>query len=116
MSDAKVQFHRVEDGRERSWASSREPVQVGQEQAFSFACPKHERRCGNLVIAGRTGLKRDPNGLNGGIAQWDWDGNVEAPTFAPSVNCKGCWHGYVRKGRCVDVHDKDEPEHVPSVP
>lgn len=112
MSDAKVQFHRVEDGRQRSWAQNREPVEPGQEQAFSFACPLHDRRCGDLVIAGRTALKRDPNGKNGGIAQWDWDANRESPTFTPSVNCKGCWHGYIRQGRCVTTHGNDEPEVV----
>jgi hypothetical protein len=95
MSDAKVDF---------------EPAAPGQEQRFDFNCPLHDRRCGALVIAGRTGLKRDPQGKNGGIAQWDWDGNRAQPTFRPSVNCGGCWHGYIENGRCVSVHRQDEPE------
>lgn len=109
MSAAEVKFHHVEAGRERSWAQSRDPVAPGQEQAFSFACPMHVRRCGDLVIAGRTARKRDPNGKNGGIAQWDWDGNRDLPTFTPSVNCVGCWHGYIRAGRCVTTGGLDEP-------
>jgi len=102
MSDAKVEFHRVLE-------PSREATEPGQEQAFSFQCPKHDRRCGDLIIAGRTILKRDPQGQNGGIAQWDWNANREAPTFTPSVNCVGCWHGYIRAGRCVNTSGQDEP-------
>lgn len=99
MSDAAVTFETLEY----------EAAAPGEEQRFEFQCPKHARRCAALVIAGRTNLKRDPGGRNGGIAQWDWDGNREAPTFTPSVNCKGCWHGYIRKGRCVDTSGHDEP-------
>lgn len=83
----------------------------GKEQTFTFACPRGKRRCGGLVIAGRTDLKRDPQGQNGGIAQWEWDGNRETPTFKPSVNCGHCgWHGFVENGRCVNVAHQDEPE------
>lgn len=84
----------------------------GVEVRFSFKCPKTGRRCGMLNIAGRTGLKRDGQNQNGGIAHWDWDGNREAPTFTPSVNCVGCWHGFIEKGRCVDCSHQDEPEPV----
>ena len=89
-----------------------ETAELGKEQRFDFNCPKHDRRCGSLVIAGRTALKRDPQGQNGGIAQWGWDGNREYPTFTPSVNCGGCWHGYIRNGRTVDCQGIDEPEIV----
>lgn len=99
MSDAQVKFESLN-------AIEAAP---GAEQAFSFACPLHNRRCGSLIIAGRTDLKRDPQGQNGGVAQWDWNGDRGAPTFTPSVNCKGCWHGYIRNGRCVDQSDADEP-------
>lgn len=98
MSDAAVRFHRLDDRQ----------AAAGAEQSFSFQCPRHNRRCGDLVIAGRTDLKRDPQGQNGGVAQWDWDGNRAAPTFSPSVNCKRCWHGYIRAGRCVDQNGGDE--------
>jgi hypothetical protein len=101
MSDAKVEFGRL-DGSE------------GPEQTFSFQCPKHNRRCGDLIIAGRTDTKRDGQNRNGGTAQWDWLNapNREAPTFSPSINCGGCWHGYIQNGRCVDTMRKDEPEIV----
>ena len=83
----------------------------GKEESFRFSCPIHKgRECGSLIIAGRTDLPRDGQNQNGGIAQWDWNGNRDAPTFTPSVNCKGCWHGYIRGGRCVSVAGQDEPE------
>lgn len=85
------------------------PAEPGKEQAFWFDCPKRGHRCGKIVIAGRTTLKRDGQNQNGGIAQWDWDGNRDAPTFSPSVNCSRCWHGYIRNGRCVDTNGTDEP-------
>lgn len=100
MSDARVRFDSLD-------ALDAAP---GAEQTFSFQCPRHNRRCGVLVIAGRTDLKRDPQGQNGGVAQWDWDGNRERPTFTPSVNCQRCWHGYIRAGRCVDTQGNDEPD------
>lgn len=104
MSDAKVKFERLDDCDEAS---------AGREQTFSFACPKHAgRRCGNLIIKGRTDLKHDPQGANGGIAQWGWDGDRASPTFTPSIDCKRCWHGFIEKGRCVTVQKIDEPEPV----
>jgi hypothetical protein len=35
---------------------------------------------------------------------WTWDGNEEAPTLSPSVDCRvedgGCgWHGWIRAGK-----------------
>jgi hypothetical protein len=91
VSDAKATFHTLDD----------DPAAAGAEQCVEFNCPMFDRRCGPLVIAGRTNMKRDPQGQNGGTAQWYWNGNREAPTLQPSVNCKGCWHGYIRNGQCV---------------
>jgi len=105
MSDAEVKFWPDMD--EEDYLKGAVP---GAEENFSFRCPKQANyRCGYLLIAGRTKHKRDGNNQNGGVAQWDWDGNREAPTFTPSINCKGCWHGYIRAGRCVDTAGKDEP-------
>lgn len=103
MSDAKVTFDRLDELE----------AKLGEEQTFSFACPKHRKgaRCEGLIIRGRTNLPHDPQGQNGGIAQWAWDGNRDAPTFQPSINCGGCkWHGFIEKGRCVDTSKKDETE------
>ncbi len=103
MSDAKVRFFDDE---------SADPVSAEKATTFSFQCPKHAgRRCGELHIHGRNpNLKHDPQGQNGGIAMWNFDGNAAAPTFSPSINCGGCWHGHIRNGRCVGTNDVDEPE------
>ncbi len=101
MSDAKVTFQDVRG----------DDCSPGQEQRFSFQCPKNRHsRCSSLLIAGRTDIPRDGQNRNGGRAQWDWNGNREAPTFSPSINCDGCWHGYIEKGRAVDCNKQDEPE------
>ena len=103
MSDAKVTFDSLEEIN----------CAPGKEQRFNFQCPKRNRRCEGVVIFGRTNLPHDPQGKNGGIAQWKWDGNREAPTFAPSINCGTCgWHGYIERGRCVTTAKQDEPELV----
>ena len=101
MSDAKVQFFGLD----------KKPCAPGGEAYFSFTCPRGNF-CGFLPIAGRTGLKRDPQNANGGVAHWDWKnkGEIAGPTFSPSINCKGCWHGYIANGRCVNTAKQDEPE------
>lgn len=103
MSDAKVRFFDDE---------SPDAVSASKATTFSFQCPVHAgRRCGELHIAGRNPkLKRDPQGQNGGIAMWDFDGNETEPTFHPSIDCKRCWHGFIQNGRCVSVAKVDEPE------
>jgi hypothetical protein len=110
MSAANVEFLTIEGL----------PCPVDQKpERFTFRCVGYNRNkplmlqtetCASLLIAGATNIPRDPNGLNGGRPQWDWDGNREAPTFAPSINCSAnCgWHGYIRNGRCVDTSGNDE--------
>ncbi len=100
MSAAKIQFSKLDFS----------PAGPGEEQTFSFNCPRFDRRCGDLVIAGKTDLKRDPQGQNGGIAQWDWNGDRDLPSFIPSVNCQRCWHGHIQHGRCQTTAYVDEPE------
>ena len=100
---AEVRFYTLNDG----------DAAPGQEQTFGFRCPRNAKggRCEGLIIKGRTNLKHDPAGKNGGIAQWTWDGNRESPTFAPSINCGGCkWHGFLEKGVLVDCAHKPEPQ------
>lgn len=99
MSDARVKF----------FGADRRAAAPGAEVYFSFTCPRG-RTCGFLPILGRTGVKHDPNNKNGGAAHWTWNGDRDAPTFSPSINCVGCWHGYVERGRCVSAGKADEPE------
>lgn len=89
-----------------------EPAGPGEEVRFSFTCPlsKTGHSCSGLLIIGRSGIPHHPQGQNGGAAQWQWDGNRDNPTFHPSINCKGCWHGYIINGRCTDTSKtKDMP-------
>ncbi len=100
MADAKVKFWSDHHGNEAA---------PGTEVYFSFICPKGNR-CGDLPILGRTNMKHDPQNQNGGSAHWGWDGNRDKPTFTPSIDCKGCWHGYIEGGRTVSCAKTDEPE------
>lgn len=63
-----------------------------------FICP-NGRQCG---VAIRHGEFADT-----GIKRWGWDGNSEAPTLKPSINCRlpsGCgWHGHVTQGRLTNA-------------
>lgn len=104
MSVAAVTFHLLDMS----------PCPDGQQpQRFAFRCVRNPReRCDGLLIANSGhGIKRDGQGQNGGRPQWDWDGNREAPTFAPSINCeKHCgWHGYIRGGVCVEADGSPSP-------
>jgi len=95
------------------WTLSHYPARSGQEQRFAFRCPKHKDSwCGDLLIAGTTEIKRNGQNQDGGVAQWEWDGDRDNPTFQPSINCQGCWHGYIENGRCVSVNKTDEPEPI----
>lgn len=100
MSDARVAFHDM----------GHELAVPGTERRFSFRCPKSVgERCAGLLIRGATEIKHDPTGKNG-RPQWEWDGRRDNPTFSPSINCEGCWHGYIENGRCVSTGKTDEPE------
>ena len=101
MSDAKVIFGLLGSG---------DPPHAGEEQTFSFVCPRRAgQRCAKGLIAGRIKL----NHPNPDVDMWHWDGNAAAPTFTPSINCGGCgWHGYIHAGRCKDTNHNDEPEPI----
>lgn len=29
---------------------------------------------------------------------WTLSGSIDAPTLSPSINCEGCWHGWIKAG------------------
>lgn len=47
------------------------------------------------------------NTVNNGSPCWSWNGNVDAPTFAPSI--------LVRTGRAVDPNHVPESDDIPEV-
>lgn len=56
-----------------------------------FRCPRGQGECLVPLAPDR------PDG-------WAFDGNAEAPTLTPSIQCHRCgWHGYVRDGKLVDA-------------
>jgi hypothetical protein len=64
-----------------------------------FACP---RRPGKLC-----GVPLQPSPPNVKGCSWQWDGNADAPTILPSIDCRvadGCcgWHGWVRAGEFTE--------------
>ena len=36
--------------------------------------------------------------VDGATQSWEWDGRIDAPTLAPSLNHVGCWHGFLSGG------------------
>jgi hypothetical protein len=93
MSNAAVSFETLDF----------DPAEAGKEERFGFNCPKHKgRSCEGLLIRGK--------GNDAPGKTWIWDGKRDAPTFQPSINCEGCWHGYIRNGRCVTTNGNEEPE------
>ena len=70
---------------------------------LQFVAPNPARKSGWMIAAIRTmrsahdwGIKGDVNG---------WDGNLEKPTFNPSIwlcDREG-WHGFIRNGDLIDA-------------
>lgn len=105
MSDAAVLFYRL------NYAPCPDDERPAR---FGFSCPLRPGHvCSGLLINGADlggGQKIQRSGA--GPAVWDWDGNRQAPTFNPSINCLahkpgdpatkygGCgWHGHIRAGK-----------------
>ena len=65
----------------------------GKPKWLRFPCQGREG--GECMIALR------PHQKNSAGASWEWDGNKERPTITPSINCKDCWHGWIRNGEFV---------------
>jgi hypothetical protein len=77
-------------------------IPPGVQGRFSFGCPRGTGRCGDIIIG--NGFKP-----GAGAPTWNWDGNPDAPTLTPSINCRthtdsgeeaaGCgWHGHLTGG------------------
>ena len=64
-----------------------------QPTLFGFECPTRPGfMCTGLVIRG------NPDGCIPPNRTWAWNGDREKPTFSPSINCKGCSHGFITDG------------------
>lgn len=72
---------------------TRDPSKV---DTLEFICPRTSKYCGAILVGHLTKPAINPS--------WQWDGNFEAPTLTPSVNCvSGCgWHGFLKAGVWTD--------------
>ena len=61
---------------------------------FSFPCPGAR---GKASQNARCMVPLSPQQNSNG-ASWQWNGDRERPTLTPSINCHGCWHGFIRDG------------------
>lgn len=68
-------------------------IPPGAEGRLIYFCPRGRGLCGGISIG---------NGFKPGAGRpsWTWDGNADAPTLTPSIDCQGgCgWHGYLTAG------------------
>lgn len=73
--------------------ADRQPCPPDQAPVFfGFECPKNPgQMCTGLRI-------RDAAARNPHTPTWTWDGNRESPTFSPSIDCRGCSHGFIEHG------------------
>lgn len=97
------EFHFSTLGYDRCHPQDISPGEIGR---FSFHCPRGKDRCGDIIIG--NGVKPAV-----GAPTWRWDGNADAPTLTPSINCRtktstgeeaaGCgWHGWLTAGEFCD--------------
>lgn len=64
--------------------------------SMDFVCPRTGKMCGHIIVGYPAKPAISPS--------WLWDGNFDAPTLTPSINCvSGCgWHGWLRAGHWID--------------
>ena len=96
-------------GRFEYWDLDYMPVPAGstadQVHRVAYRCRSNPKSLCSLNLRGR--------GHDIPQRSWSWDGNVDHPTFAPSINCQmdGCgWHGFIEGGVYNDQHHQPEPD------
>jgi hypothetical protein len=57
---------------------------------FAYRCRSYPDRWCSVNLRGR--------GHDLAEGSWTWDGNIDKPTLAPSINCHDCWHGFIEAG------------------
>lgn len=79
------------------WGNPYEGARERGHRCMAFVCP-----CGcgehDFVVAAPAGGADEAN------RAWQWDGNLESPTLAPSVYRVGAackWHGWLTKGEWI---------------
>lgn len=62
---------------------------------MEFFCKRSGRMCGGIAIRQKT-LPDIP------LRTWTLAGTKDKPTLTSSVNCEGCWHGWITNGVMMD--------------
>lgn len=84
------------DGRFEYRGTDNEPSAVDrleQVDRVAFQCRMKGRKPGNWCSVNIKDRGHDAENRN-----WSLAGTLDAPTLQPSINCGGCWHGFVRDG------------------
>ena len=87
------------DRDDRSLVDGAEPLNVHR---FAYQCRSQPGAWCSLNLRGR--------GHDIERRSWMWDGDFERPTLSPSIDCKGCWHGFIEAGVFTDTNHKPEPQ------
>jgi hypothetical protein len=69
---------------------------------FGFRCPRGvgSGDFGNRHPGFCLGLNLRDRGHDIPRKSWHWNGDIDAPSFTPSVNCGICgWHGFIIAGK-----------------
>lgn len=80
------------------------PMDVHRFAYICRACKKSDPNTKSTCTLNLGGRGHDLQNRN-----WQWDGNVDRPTLTPSIDCTGCFHGYLRNGQFVTVGGQPEP-------
>ena len=93
------------DGRFEYQDKDCEPLPDGSSLAdvgrFAFACRSQK---GN-----RCSINIRNAGYNFPQHNWNLTGTPDTPTISPSINCDGCWHGYIEQGEFRNTfHQREE--------
>jgi hypothetical protein len=59
---------------------------------LEFICP-NAKHCSVFI-----GPEFEPRPTPNDPVVWLWDGHLERPTLTPSIDCGGCWHGFITAG------------------
>ena|SRR3990167_7074319 len=74
---------------------------VDQSRHWGWLWAKCPCGCGSFSRL-PIGLNTKPDRVDG-FATWQWDGDRDAPTLAPSIHHINHWHGHLKKGHWVQA-------------
>lgn len=64
-------------------------TEPGGQRRFWFVCPGPCKSIAPIALRPV---------VDGSGQSWEWNGSIEAPTLKPSIDHKGCWHGWLTDG------------------